>query len=104
MMDKTHIEELRKAAKARFDGATTPEAVKSATEELAHIDEIEKETEELEKTSASLLASYKSIIKNQPIKKDPAENDDEGEEDEEGKALGFDEALAKVIAARKKEG
>lgn len=102
-MNKSHIEALRAKAQQRFDKAETPEDVKAATEELSHIDELEKESEELEKTSASLLASYKAILKEQPIGK-PENKDGDDEEDEEEEGLSFDEALAKVIAARKKEG
>ena len=97
-MNKTHFEALRAAAKARFDGAETPEAVKAATEELAHLDEAEKEAEELIKQNASLLASYKEVVKHEPItdKKPPEDSEDE----DEGQGLEFGEALAKVLAAR----
>lgn len=103
-MNKSHIEALRANAQQRFDKAETPEDVKAATEELSHIDELEKESEELEKTSASLLASYKAILKEQPVKKKSEDKDGDDEEDEEEGELSFDEALSKVIAARKKEG
>ena len=97
-MNKEHFEALRSAAKARFDSATTPEGVKAATEEMAHIDEAEREADEMAKQNASLLASYKEIVKHEPVtdKKPPEDSD----EDEEGKGLEFGEALAKVLEAR----
>jgi len=96
-MTKQHFEALRAAAKARFDGAKTPEEVKAATEELANIDEIEKEAEELTKQNASLLASYKEIVKNEPVSKKPPAD----QEEDEGEGLDFAEALEKIIQARK---
>lgn len=98
-MDKTRIESMRKAAQARFDGATTPEAVKEATEELANLDAIEKEVGELETQNASLLASYKDIVKHEPITNKPEPEPDMDEE--EGRGLEFAEALDKIISARK---
>lgn len=101
-MLKTKIEKLKEAAKTRFDGATTPEAVKAATEELAALDELEKETGELETQNASLLASYKEIVKREPVSKKPAT--DPEDEDESGKGLEFAEALDQILAARTKKG
>lgn len=98
-MNKINIENLRKAAQSRFDGAKTPEDVKAATEELAAIEEIDKEVGDLEEQNASLLASYKEIVKREPIANKP-EPDPEGEEDRKG--LGFAEALAQIKAARNK--
>ena len=100
-MDKTRIESLRKAAQARFDGASTPEAVKEATEDLANLEAIEREFGELETQNASLLASYKDIVKHEPIANKPEPDPDDGEE--AGKGLDFAEALAQITAARKKE-
>ena len=97
-MDKAKFDALRNAAKGRFDGAKTPDEIKAATEELANIDALEKEAAEIETQNAQLLASYKEIVKKEPISKKP-EDDDGG--DDEGEGLDFDEALAKIKAARK---
>lgn len=97
---KTQIDALRKKAKARFDGAKTPEEVKEATEEMAALDELEKESAELEAANASLLASYKDIVKHEAVSEKPQQ--DPEDEDEEGAGLGFEEALQKVLQARKK--
>lgn len=96
-MNKDNLEKLKAAAKARFDGAKTPEEVKAATQEIAYIEDFEKEADELEKSNLQLLASYKEAIKGESVttKKPP-------EEDEEGEPLEFDEALQKVLDQRPK--
>ena len=100
-MIKEKLEALRAKAKARFDGAQTPEEIKAATEELANLDEIEQDAEKLTTENASLLASYKEIVRREPVtKKAPEESD---EEDEEGQGLSFEDALKKVLDARPKQ-
>lgn len=94
------IDALRKKAQARFDAATTADDVKSATEDLAALDEIEKGYDEMKQQNAALLASYKSIVKAEPVS-NKAPEDPEAEEGGEG--LDFAEALAKIKAAREKE-
>ena len=94
------IEALRKKAMARFDAATTADDVKSATEDLAALDEIEKDYDDVKQQNAALLASYKSIVKSEPVSV-KAPEDPEGEEGGEG--LDFAAALAKIKAAREKE-
>lgn len=94
---KKQIEALRETAKKRFDGAQSPEEIKAATEELAQLDEIEKETAKLEEQNASLLASYKEIVKREPVSNEPEED-----EEQRGQGLSFEQALKKVIEAEKK--
>lgn len=97
-MNKDNLEKLKAAAKARFDGAKTPEEVKAATQEIAYIEDFEKEAEELEKSNLQLLASYKEAIKGESVTtKKPPED-----EDEEGEPLEFNEALQKVLNQRPK--
>lgn len=95
------IDALRKKAQARFDAATTADDVKSATEDLAALDEIEKGYDEMKQQNAALLASYKSIVKAEPVS-NKAPEDPEAEE-EGGEGLDFAAALAKIKAAREKE-
>ena len=94
------IDALRKKAQARFDAATTADDVKSATEDLAALDEIEKGYDEMKQQNAALLASYKSIVKAEPVS-NKAPEDPEAEEGGEG--LDFAAALAKIKAAREKD-
>ena len=99
-MNNEHLEALRTSAKARFDGAKTAEEIKAATEELSHLDEIEKEEKELTSQNATLLASYKEIVKKEPVTtKAPKDSDEE----EEGQGLSFEDALKKVLDARPKQ-
>lgn len=99
-MDKKHIEALRSKAKSRLDAAKTAEEVKEATEDLANLDEIEKEANELIKTNSDLLASYKEIIKSESVAKS---EEVKNEDDDALTGLDFDEALKKVLANRKEE-
>lgn len=100
-MNNEHLEKLRASAKARFDSAQTAEEIKAATEELSHLDEIEKEEKELVSQNAALLASYKEIVKKEPVtNKAPKDSD---EEEEEGQGLSFEDALKKVLDARPKQ-
>lgn len=98
---KNQIEVLREKVKARFENGQNPEEIKAATEEMAALDEIEKENEELLKQNASLLASYKEIVKGEPVSTKPQQETD-SEDEEEGAGLSFEEALQKVLEARKK--
>lgn len=99
-MNKQVYEALQKNAQARLDKATTPEEVKAATEDLTNLDSMKKEIEDTEKSNATLLASYKEIVKGQPLDKKPS-SDDEDDEPKEG--LSFEEALEKVLAKRKEK-
>lgn len=100
-MNNEHLEALRTSAKARFDAAKTAEEIKAATEELSHLDEIEKEEKELTSQNVTLLASYKEIVKKEPVTtKAPKDSD---EEDEDGQGLSFEDALKKVLDARPKQ-
>lgn len=99
-MMKEKIEELRKAAQARLDGATDPEAVKQATADLSALDDLEKEADEMTASNAQLLASYKEIVRGQPLH--PKKEDlDDPDDPENGHGLSFEEALNKVLEARK---
>lgn len=98
MIEET-LKRLRESAQGRLEKAADAEGVKAATAELADLEGIEKEAEELKQQNASLLAAYKDIVKNEPIKKGP--NDDETDNDE-GQGLEFGEALKKVLDARPK--
>ena len=68
--------------------------------ESTHLDEIEKEEKELVSQNAALLASYKEIVKKEPVTtKAPKDSDEE----EEGQGLSFEDALKKVLDARPKQ-
>lgn len=96
-MDKKKIEALQKRAQERVENAKTAEEAKAATEELEAIAQIGKEAEDLERENSSLLSAYKEAIRGQPInlskEEEPTEKD--------GEPISFDEALKKVLAARK---
>ena len=96
-MDKTKIEALQKRAQERVDKAKTADEAKAATEELEAITQIGKEADELEKENSSLLTAYKEAIRGQPIKL----SKDEEPIEKSGEPLEFDEALKKIMDARK---
>lgn len=96
-MDKERIKNLQERAKQRLDKAETPEEIKAATEEMSMLEGVAEEAEKLEETNKNLLTSYKEALKGQPIKLSKA---DAIEEDEEA-PLEFEDALKKVLDARK---
>lgn len=102
-MASKYIQALREKNKARIEKATD-------ADELAQLQEEQKEIDALEAQERKLLTAYKTALAGGPSKGNEEEEDEGGGDDgsdetggEGKKALSFDEAIAKIKKKRKEE-
>lgn len=100
-MDLKKIQDLKAKAKNRLEIATSPDEVRAAYAEVSELEALEREAQELIDQNASLVSSYKEVLRKEPVSKKDDDDPEDDENQNEGKALSFEDALNKVLASRK---